>query len=138
MWIYISEIAKTIIFSTQTKVETFHKQFFCKTIHNYCRKHQKFAKFVILHNRIQISEKSPPIISKIGIFSSVTTIVHIQSANCSHTNYQKQQLTAHTSIVKRYTAKCYKHTPFLFKSALVWSLALANQLTISAQIVHIS
>ena len=46
---------------------------------------------------------------------------------------KKQQLTAHASIVKRYTAKCYKHTPFLFKSALVWSLALANQLTISTQ-----
>ena len=75
MWIYISAIAKTIIFSTQTEVEIFHKLFFCKTIHNYCRKHQKFAKFVILHNRIQISEKFSPIISKIGIFSSATAIV---------------------------------------------------------------
>ena len=75
MWIYISKIAKTIIFSTQTEVETFHKLFFCKTIHNYCRKHRKFAKFVILHNRMQISEKFSPIVSKIGIFSSATSIV---------------------------------------------------------------
>ena len=74
MWIYISAITKTIIFSTQTEVEIFHKLFFCKTIHNYCRNHRKFAKFVILHNRIQISEKFSPIISKIGIFSSVTAI----------------------------------------------------------------
>ena len=75
MWIYISAIAKTIIFSTQTEVEIFHKLFFCKTIHNYCRKHQKVAKFIILYNRIQISEKFSPIISEIGIFSSVTAIV---------------------------------------------------------------
>ena len=34
-----------------------------------------FTKFVILHNRIQISEKFSPIISKIGIFSSATAIV---------------------------------------------------------------
>ena len=31
MWIYISAIAKTIIFSTQTEVEIFHKSFFAKT-----------------------------------------------------------------------------------------------------------
>ena len=43
----------------------------------------------------------------------------IQSANCSHANYQKQQLTAHTSIVKRYMAKCYKHAPFSSKRTIV-------------------
>ena len=75
MWINISKIAKTIIFSTQTEVEIFHKLIFCKNIHNYCRKHHKFAKFIILHNRAQISEKSSPIVSKIGIFSSATSIV---------------------------------------------------------------
>ena len=31
MWIYISAIAKTIIFSTQTEVEIFHKSFLAKT-----------------------------------------------------------------------------------------------------------
>ena len=75
MWIYISKIAKTIIFSTQTEVEIFHKSIFCKNIHNYCRKHRKFAKFIILHNRTQISEKFSAIVSKIGIFSSATSIV---------------------------------------------------------------
>ena len=75
MWIDISAIAKTIISSTQTEVEIFHKLFFCKTIHNYCRKHWKFAKVIILHNRIQTSEKFSPIISKIGIFSIATPIV---------------------------------------------------------------
>ena len=75
MWIYISKIAKTIIFSTKTEVEIFHKLFFCKNIHNFCRKHRKFTKFFILHNRAQISEKFSPIVSKIGIFSSATSIV---------------------------------------------------------------
>ena len=75
MWIHISKIAKTIIFSTQTEVEIFHKVNFCKTIHNYCRKHRKFAKFIILHKRTQISEKFSPIVSKIGISSSATSIV---------------------------------------------------------------
>ena len=89
MWIHISKIAKTIIFPTQTDVETFHKLFFCKTIHNFCRKHQKFAKLVILHNRRQISEKFSPIVSKIGIFSKC----HI---NCS---LYKTQI-AHTQIIK--------------------------------------
>ena len=116
MWIYISTIARTIILSTQTEVDIFHKLFFCKAIHNYCRKHQKFAKFVILHNRTQISEKFSPITPKKLAFSQVSQqFFNIQSANCSHTNYQKQQLTAHTSIVKRYMAKCYKHAPSLFK-----------------------
>ena len=112
MWIYISAIAKTIIFSTQTEVEIFHNLFFCKTIHNYCRKHRKFAKFVILHIRIQISEKFSPIVPKLAFSQVSQQLSNIQSANCSHTNYQKQQLTAHTSIVKRYMAKCYKHAPF--------------------------
>ena len=52
--------------------------------------------------------------------------------NCSHTKLSKQQLTAHKSIVKRYTAKCYKHAPF-YSSALLWSLVLESQLTFSAQ-----
>ena len=119
MWIHISKSAKTTIFSTQTGVETFHKLFACKTIHNYCRKHRKFAKSVILHNRMQTSEKFSPIVSKIGIFSSTTSIVLHTSTNCSHANYQKQQLTAHTSIVKRYTAKCYKHAPISSKHTIV-------------------
>ena len=119
MWIYISKIAKTIVFSTQTEVETFHKLFFCKTIHNYCRKHRKFTKFIILHNRMQISEKFSPMSQKLAFSQVPHQLFFIQSANCSHANYQKQQLTAHTSIVKRYTAKCYKHTPISSKHTIV-------------------
>ena len=128
MWIYISAIAKTTIFSTQNqggKISQFKSY---KISTSYCRKHRKFAKFVILHNRIQISEKFSPIISKTGIFSSATAIVQQTSVNCSHTKLSKQQLTAHTSIVKGYMAKCYKHAPFS-SSALLWSLVLESQLT---------
>ena len=121
MW--TSAIAITIIFSTQTEVEIFHKSFFCKNIHNHCRKHRKFSKLVILHNRIQISENFSPIISKTGISSSATAIVQQTSVNCSHTKLSKQQLTAHTSIVNGYMAKCYKHAPFS-SSTLLWSLVL--------------
>ena len=70
MWIYISAIAKTVIFSTQNRGGNISQIIFCKNIHNHCRKHRKFAKFVILHNRIQISEKFSPIISKLA-FSQV-------------------------------------------------------------------
>ena len=107
MWIYISTTAITVIFPTQTKVEIFHKVIFGKNIHNHCRKHRKFAKFIILHNRIQNSEKFSRIVSKFGIFSSATAIILQTSANCSYTKTSEQQLTAH--IVKKVTVKCYKH-----------------------------
>ena len=128
MWIYISAIAKTIIFSTQNRGGNISQVIFCKNIHNHCRKHRKFTKFIILHNRIQISENFSPIISKTGIFSNTTAIVQQTSVNCSHTKLSKQQFTAHMSIVKGYMAKCYKHAPFS-SSALLWSLVLESQLT---------
>ena len=113
MWIYISTIAKTITFSTQNqRWKYFTSHFLQKHPQIIVEKHRKFAKFVILHNRIQISENFSPIISKSGIFSSTTAIVQQTSINCSHTKLSKQQLTAHTSIVKGYMAKCYKHAPF--------------------------
>ena len=63
MWVHISTIAKTIVFPHKTKVEIFHKSNLTKTS-------TKFAKFVILHNRIQNSENFSPIISKLA-FSQV-------------------------------------------------------------------
>ena len=60
---YISmQLLKQLSFPHKQRWKYFTSYFFCKTIHNYCRKHRKFAKFVILHNRIQISEKFSPII----------------------------------------------------------------------------
>ena len=70
MWVHISKIAKTIVFPHKTKVEISHKSNLTKISTNYCRKHRKFTRFVILHNRIQNSEKFSPIISKLA-FSQV-------------------------------------------------------------------
>ena len=67
---------------------------------------------------MQISEKFS--LSQKLAFSQVPhQLFFIKSANCSHANYQKQELTAHTSIVKRYMAKCYKHTPISSKHTIV-------------------
>ena len=60
------------------------------------RTHRKFAQFATLHNTTQISEKFSPIVSKIWHFLKCHN-------NCSHTKISKEQLTAHTSIVKRIT-----------------------------------
>ena len=99
---------------------------------SYCRKHQKFAKFIILHNRIQICEKFSPIISKLAFSQSATAIVLQTSVNCSHTRLSKQHLTAHTSIVKEYMAKCYKHAPSSSKCTIVVT-GVRNSTNISAQ-----
>ena len=129
MWIYISKIAKTIIFSTQTEVEIFHKLFFCKTIHNYCRKHRKFAKFVILHNRTQISEKFSPIVPKIGIFSSVTAIVqHTKRKLLTH-KLSKAAINCSYIYCEEIYGKVLQTRTFSLQSTLLWSLVLANQLT---------
>ena len=53
---------------------------------------------------------------KIGIFSSATAIVLQISVNCSYTKSSKQELTAHTAIVKGDTAKCYKHACFFLQT----------------------
>ena len=52
----LAQLLKQIVFPHKTKVEISHKSNLTKNIHNYCRKHRKFAKFIILHNRIQNSE----------------------------------------------------------------------------------
>ena len=96
MWIYISTTAKTIIFHAKSRWKYLKIQILQKIPTSNCRKNQKFDKFVILHNRIQISEKFSPIISKLAFFSSVTAIVqHTKrkflthklskaAINCSH------------------------------------------------------
>ena len=125
----LAKLLKKLSFPHKQRWKFFTSYFSAKTVHNYCRKHRKFAKFIILHNRTQLMRKFSPIVSKLAFSHVSQQLSNIQSTNCSHTNYKKRQLTAHTSIVKRYTAKCYKHAPFLFKSTLLWSLVLANQLT---------
>ena len=130
MWIHISKIAKTIIFSTQTDVEDFIKLFFAKTIHNYCRTHRKFAQFMQLYTiQHKNSEKFSPIITKIGIFSSATAIVLQASANCSHTKFSKAAINCSYVYCEEDYGKCYKHTPFFFKRTIVSTGATNAQIT---------
>ena len=67
------------------------------------RKHRKFAKFTTLHNTTQISEKFSPIVTKIWHFLKCHNNCISKSVNCSHIKISKEQLTAHTPIVKRIT-----------------------------------
>ena len=134
MWIYISTIAKTIIFSTQTEVQYFTSHFSAKPSTIIVGKHRQFAKFVILHNRIQIGEKILTYYLKNWHSLKCHSNCATYKAQIAHTtNYQKQQLTAHTSIVKRYTAKFYKHAPFSSKRTIVVT-GVRNSTNISAQI----
>ena len=103
MWIHISKIAKTVIFSTQTKVETVHKLFFAKPSTIISKNTENSPNSSAYTIECKLVRNFSPIVTKIGIFSSATAIVLQTSANCSHKNSQKQQLTAHTSIVKRIT-----------------------------------
>ena len=64
MWVYISAKAKTIVLPHKNRGGNTSQILSCTNIHNYCRKHRKFAKFVILHNRTQNSEKFSPIITQ--------------------------------------------------------------------------
>ena len=113
MWVHISAKSKNNCFTTQNRGGNTSQIISYKNIHNYCRKHRKFTILVILHNRIQNSEKFSPIVTqKLDIFSSATAIVLQTSINCSRTKPSKQQLTAHTSIVKGNMTKCHKHAPF--------------------------
>ena len=57
--------------------------------------------YTIENNINQSSEKFSPIVSKIWHFLKCHNNCYSTSVNCSHTKISKEQLTAHTSIVKR-------------------------------------
>ena len=77
---------------------------------------------------MQFSEKFSPIVTKIGISSSATSIVLHTKRKLLTRKLSKQQLTAHTSIVKRYM-QSVTNTHQSLQSALLWSLVLAHLLT---------
>ena len=54
-------------------------------------------------------------LKKLAFSQSATAIVLHASVNCSHAKLSKQHLTAHTSIVMRYTAKVLQTCTILFK-----------------------
>ena len=66
MWIYISAIAKTSVFPHKTKVGKSHNSNLTKYPQVIVENTENLPNFAILHNRIQISEKFSPIISKLA------------------------------------------------------------------------
>ena len=142
MWIHISKIAKTIIFSTKTEVEILHKLFVAKPstiIVENTKNLPNSSSYTIEHKLVRNSH----LLSQKLAFPQVPhQLFFTQSANCPHANYQKQQLTAHTSIVKRYTAKCYIHTQISSKCTIVVtgvskSTNIHAQNTIQINLAHI-
>ena len=71
MWVHISAKAKTIVLPHKNRGGNTSQIISYKNIHNYCRKHRKFTILVILHNRIQNSEKFSPIVTQKLAFSQV-------------------------------------------------------------------
>ena len=120
MWIRISKIAKTISFSTQTEVEIFQKLIPAKPstiIVENTKNSPNLSSYTIDHKSVRNSHL---LFQKFGIFSSATSIaLYTKRKLLSHAKVSKQQLTALNPIVKRYTAKCYKHAPFSSKRTIV-------------------
>ena len=119
MWIYISSIIKTIIFPHKIKVEKSHNLNLTKyplIIVENTENSPNSSFYTIEHKLVRNSH----LLSQKMAFSQVPQQLFKQTnANCSHTKFSEQQLTAHTSIVKRITAKCYKHAPLSSKSTIV-------------------
>ena len=69
----------------------------------YTENSQNLRLCTIENNSNQSSEKFSPIVSKIWHFLKCHNNCYLTSVNCSHTKISKQQLIAHTSIVKRIT-----------------------------------
>ena len=121
MWVKCSTKAKTIVLPHKYRGGNTSQILSCTHIHNYCRKHRKFAKLIILHNRTQNSEKFSPIITQNWHFLKC-------HSNCS-TNKCKLLIS---KIIKatfdcsyvycegRYDKVLQTHA-FLFKCAIVFT-----------------
>ena len=119
MWIHISKIAKTIIFSTQTEVEIFHKLISAKPSTIIVENTENSPNSSSHTIECKLVRNSHLLSQKIGISSSATSIVLHTKRTLLTRKLSKQQLNAHTPIVKRYMAKCYKHAPISSKHTIV-------------------
>ena len=112
MWVQISAKAKNNCFTTQIYVVIFHKLYLTKT------------STIIVENT-----ENSPYLSSYTIENKIVRNSHLLShknwhflkchSNCSTSKHKllthkaiKQQLTAHTSIVKGNMTKCQKHASF--------------------------
>ena len=126
----LAQKLKQLFYHTKLKVVIFHKLYLAQIstiIAENTENLPNSSSYTIEHKTVRNSHL---LYTKIGIFSSATTIVLQTSVNCSYAKSSKQQLTAHTSIVKGDMTKCYKHAPFS-SNALLCSLVLKSQLTLS-------
>ena len=92
------------------------------TSHN-CRKHRKIRKNRDSTQYNKIGEKFSPIITKIWHFLKCHNNCISKSINCSHIKISKEQLTAHTPIVKRITVSV-TNTHLSSSNALLYQLVL--------------
>ena len=143
MWIHISKIAKTIIFSTQTEVETFHKLFSAKPptiIVENTENSPNSLSYTIEHKLVRNSHL---LSQKIGIFSSATSIVlHTQcklltrklskaAINCSHIYCEE----IHGKVLQTCTPISSKHT--IVVTGVSKSTNIHAQNTIQTNLAHI-
>ena len=100
VWVHINTIAKNNCFPHKPRWKYPPNQIL-QNIHKIIVENTKnLPNSSICTIELQHSEKLSHIISKLAFSQSATTIVLQTSVNCSHTELSKQQLTAHTSIVK--------------------------------------
>ena len=121
MWVHISTKAKTIVLPHKFEVVILHKLYLTKK-----------TSTIIVENTENLPYSSSYTIEYKTVRNS-----HLLSyknwhflkchSNCSTNKCKllmhkpsKQQLTAHTSIVKGNMTKCHKHAPFLFKCTIVF------------------
>ena len=124
---------KQLFYHTKIEVVIFHKFYLAHIptiIAENTENSPNSSSYTIEH---KIVRNSHLLLCKIGIFSSATAIFLQTSVNCSYAKSSKQQLTAHMSIVKGDTAKCYKHTSFS-SNTLLCSLVLRSYLALSHKI----
>ena len=123
MWSNISGKAKQLSYHIKNRGGNISQIKYYTYNHNYYRKHQKFAKLIILHNRTRNSEKISPIVMQNWHFLKCHSNCSTNKCKLLIHKISKQQLTAHTSIVKEDRTKCYKHVTFS-SNALLCSLVL--------------
>ena len=98
-WVENSEKSDFSLKQVYTKI-------ICSTISctsRNCRKHQKIRKIRDSTQYNKIGEKFSPIVIKTWHFLKCHNNCISKSVNCSHIKISKEQLTAHTPIVKRIT-----------------------------------
>ena len=123
MWLTISTKAKQFFYHTKIEVVIFHKLNLTHIFTIIAENTENSLNSSSYTRECKIVRKPHLLSRKIGIFSGATAIVLEININCSYARASKQQLTAHTSIVKGDMAKCYKHASFS-PNTLLYSLLL--------------